>query len=406
MISCSNDDIVLSGSELSPDGGYSLEGESYISISAEKEMTRSTLQDNEEFLNFKWDAGDQLVVVHKDAGVIGFITTAEGSGMSTEGGSVTAKFEGTVKGKLDDGDKLRFYFLGNRNVDLGTKTIDVDFSVQDGLLESASALRFSATDEVTMHEQNKIFVPEGNLVLETKVTILKFAISYTISSVTGTDSSKLPVRTESVYNASDVVINGVANSATINFCADDNIFVSGQAKNSNGDFVNTITMAHTSDQSSPYFYVALPVFAEGTIFASPQMKCVFFDDAATCLFAKWTKWTMGSGKYYAGTGGKGMKVSFYKDALDDYTDKIGYNGDDILGGIIEDAGFTSKDGYNGENSDGGNGSGDTDKNGYNGENPNGGSDGSGNSDKNGYNGKNVGEANDANGKTGYNGQDV
>lgn len=334
LASCSSDNTVAENAE-SAVNHYSPEGTSYISVSPEQEATsRSALQDAESYLNFQWNAGDQLIVVEPTAGVIGTLTTVMGSQMSTSGGRVLATFSGSVKGTLADGDKLHFYYLGNKNLDLGTKTLDCDYSIQGGTLTSANSLRYLATGEVEMKKNAATgnFEPSSSLSLASKISILKFKLTYT------DDASQ-------TYNASSCTINGLYNKASINLCSGG--FTSGYVKNvyDQSEDIKSIAMSHSRSGSSPYYYVAVPVF-ESKTFDNPNMRCTFFDANSTTLTQSWTSWSIGQGGWYAGDDGKGMALE-----LTNYTTKGGYGGCDILGGT-NNTDYSTKGGYSGNPVDG------------------------------------------------------
>jgi hypothetical protein len=178
--SCSNEDTVVSAG----DEYIVLEAEAIAKVDA---GTRTDFPVNEDGLNFKWSAGDQIVVMSEDGTRnFGVLTLSEGAGEST------GTFNGTIMTRATD-TRANIFYLGKKlNTGLSDMNTEQDFNISSQLTANENI-----TDYGVMFASTQIERVNG-----------KVTFNFTVKSVLSYARFRFHLPEGVVANDEAITING------------------------------------------------------------------------------------------------------------------------------------------------------------------------------------------------------
>ena len=294
--SCSSDDIV------SPEAKEQM---LTLTVSAgtedEAPATRAELTESSKN-QWKWEGGDQLMLVITNAGQKTVHTLAL---KSTKHDGLSAEFEGEVPASsITENSTYRFFYIGkttdgsaDRTIsasDLSAGSINIDLSKQTGnLADLKRNCVLMATGKVVATSGGKA-VTIGSIKLKNLFAVAHFAIT----AADGTPLTKVGLRGKGVYASANVDLNtgAVTGVSEIGTVADpeQNIFFNGKT-----DFYVTFVPGNVAPSFDGYYadsYTSVVTAAPETRNYDASKSFVYYKGAKA-------KFSVGNGKYVAITNG-------------------------------------------------------------------------------------------------------
>ena len=294
--SCSSDDIV------SPEAKEQMLTLT-VSAGTEDEAPATRAQLTESSKNqWKWEGGDQLMLVITNAGQKTVHTLAL---KSTKHDGLSAEFEGEVPASsITENSTYRFFYIGktadgsaDRTIsasDLSAGSINIDLSKQTGnLADLKRNCVLMATGKVVATSGGKA-VTIGSIKLKNLFAVAHFAIT----AADGTTLTKVGLRGKGVYASANVDLNtgAVTGVSEIGTVADpeENIFFNGKT-----DFYVTFVPGNVAPSFDGYYadsYTSVVTAAPETRNYDASKSFVYYKGAKA-------KFSVGNGKYVAITNG-------------------------------------------------------------------------------------------------------
>ena len=294
--SCSSDDIV------SPEAKEQM---LTLTVSAgtedEAPATRAELTESSKN-QWKWEGGDQLMLVITNAGQKTIHTLKL---KSTKPDGLSAEFEGEVPASsITENSTYRFFYIGkttdgsaDRTIsasDLSAGSINIDLSKQTGnLADLKRNCVLMATGKVVATSGGKA-VTIGSIKLKNLFAVAHFAIT----AADGTPLTKVGLRGKGVYASANVDLNtgAVTGVSEIGTVADpeQNIFFNGKT-----DFYVTFVPGNVAPSFDGYYadsYTSVVTAAPETRNYDASKSFVYYKGAKA-------KFSVGNGKYVAITNG-------------------------------------------------------------------------------------------------------
>ena len=294
--SCSSDDIV------SPEAKEQMLTLT-VSAGTEDEAPATRAQLTESSKNqWKWEGGDQLMLVITNAGQKTVHTLAL---KSTKHDGLSAEFEGEVPASsITENSTYRFFYIGktadgsaDRTIsasDLSAGSINIDLSKQTGnLADLKRNCVLMATGKVVATSGGKA-VTIGSIKLKNLFAVAHFAIT----AADNTPLTKVGLRGKGVYASANVDLNtgAVTGVSEIGTVADpeENIFFNGKT-----DFYVTFVPGNVAPSFDGYYadsYTSVVTAAPETRNYDASKSFVYYKGAKA-------KFSVGNGKYVAITNG-------------------------------------------------------------------------------------------------------
>ena len=294
--SCSSDDIV------SPEAKEQM---LTLTVSAGTEddapATRAELTESSKS-QWKWEGGDQLMLVITNAGQKTIHTLKL---KSTKPDGLSAEFEGEVPASsITENSTYRFFYIGktadgsaDRTIsasDLSAGSINIDLSKQTGnLADLKRNCVLMATGKVVATSGGKA-VTIGSIKLKNLFAVAHFAIT----AADGTALTKVGLRGKGVYASANVDLNtgAVTGVSEIGTVADpeENIFFNGKT-----DFYVTFVPGNVAPSFDGYYAGSYT----SVVTAAPETRN--YDASKSFVYYKGNKakFSVGNGKYVAITNG-------------------------------------------------------------------------------------------------------
>ena len=294
--SCSSDDIV------SPEAKEQM---LTLTVSAGTEddapATRAELTESSKS-QWKWEGGDQLMIVITNAGQKTIHTLKL---KSTKPDGLSAEFEGEVPASsITENSTYRFFYIGktadgsaDRTIsasDLSAGSINIDLSKQTGnLADLKRNCVLMATGKVVATSGGKA-VTIGSIKLKNLFAVAHFAIT----AADGTALTKVGLRGKGVYASANVDLNtgAVTGVSEIGTVADpeENIFFNGKT-----DFYVTFVPGNVAPSFDGYYAGSYT----SVVTAAPETRN--YDASKSFVYYKGNKakFSVGNGKYVAITNG-------------------------------------------------------------------------------------------------------
>lgn len=294
--SCSSDDIV------SPEAKEQM---LTLTVSAgtedEAPATRAELTESSKS-QWKWEGGDQLMLVITNAGQKTIHTLKL---KSTKPDGLSAEFEGEVPASsITENSTYRFFYIGktadgsaDRTIsasDLSAGSINIDLSKQTGnLADLKRNCVLMATGKVVATSGGKA-VTIGSIKLKNLFAVAHFAIT----AADGTALTKVGLRGKGVYASANVDLNtgAVTGVSEIGTVADpeENIFFNGKT-----DFYVTFVPGNVAPSFDGYYAGSYT----SVVTAAPETRN--YDASKSFVYYKGNKakFSVGNGKYVAITNG-------------------------------------------------------------------------------------------------------